>query len=340
MKPDSAANKRWIVQCVLISFLFFSSASGFQQPQECEVSPTSLAGRNQFLSDTLSAGTFSVLTYNIAGLPQLICSAATKRAPSIAEIGRRINPFDIVHVQEDFNYNKYLYNSGNTHPFRTPTKGGVPFGDGLNTLSKYPILATQRIAWNHCTGADCLTPKGFTYSRLQISGSAFIDFYNVHANAYNHPAAAAARRENIKQLSSFIRHRSKGQPVIIMGDLNGHYSYFYDNVQHLLTENNLSDAWVELMHQKHMPRPKRQLPDPKILDISAQSESIDKILYRSSDQIELTPSAYNLRAQSFLDGFGNPLSDHHPVSLLFSWELKRCERQIQKTADFVSKRTW
>ncbi len=334
-------NKRWLVQCIFISFLFFSSASGFQQTQEFEVSADSPTLRSQFICDTLGRGTFSVLTYNIAGLPQLICSAITKRAPSIAEIGRRINAFDIVNVQEDFNYNKYLYNSGNSHPFRTITKGGVPFGDGLNTLSKYPIFDTQRIAWKHCTGADCLTPKGFTFSRLQIAANTYLDLYNVHANAYNHQAAAAARRENIKQLSSFIRHWSKGKPVIIMGDLNSHYSYFYDNVQHLLTENNLRDAWVVLMHQQHMPRPEMRLPDPKILDINEQSESIDKILYRSSDQIELTPSAYNLEAQSFCDGSGNPLSDHHPVSLLFSWKLKPSERQIQKTADdLVSNRRW
>ena len=138
------------------------------------------------LPETATSGGFSVLTYNIAGLPEIISSAVTRRAPSIAEIGRKLNAFDIVNVQEDFNYNGNLYNEGNSHPFRTLTKGGVPFGDGLNTLSKYPVHEVRRISWNECTGADCLTPKGFTYSRLEIARNIYVDLYNVHANAYNH----------------------------------------------------------------------------------------------------------------------------------------------------------
>jgi hypothetical protein len=130
-----------------------------------------------------SSGEFSVLTYNVGGLPQIISSAATKRAPSIAEIGIRLNAFDIVNVQEDFNYNKQLYNSGNSHPFRTKTKGGVPFGDGLNTLSRFPVHEVRRIPWNECTEADCLTPKGFTFSRIEIAKNLYIHLYNVHANA-------------------------------------------------------------------------------------------------------------------------------------------------------------
>jgi hypothetical protein len=60
-------------------------------------------------SNVASSGTFSVISYNVAGLPQIISSAVTERASSIREIGGRLNRFDIVHVQEDFNYNKMLY---------------------------------------------------------------------------------------------------------------------------------------------------------------------------------------------------------------------------------------
>ena len=46
-------------------------------------------------------------------------------------------PFDVVNVQEDFNYHADPY-AGDTHAHRTPTSGGVPFGSGLNTLSHLP----------------------------------------------------------------------------------------------------------------------------------------------------------------------------------------------------------
>ncbi len=82
-----------------------------------------------------SSGTFSVLSYNVAGLPEGLSSGSPRANTPI--IGQRIRPYDVVHVQEDFNYHASLY-ANNTHPVRTPTSGGVPFGDGLNTLADYP----------------------------------------------------------------------------------------------------------------------------------------------------------------------------------------------------------
>src|SRR5689334_18011256 len=76
-------------------------------------------------------------------------------------IGARLGPYEIVNVQEDFNYHAALY-AADTHPVRTPTSGGVPFGDGLNTLTNYPYVDLERVKWNDCNlnSGDCLTPKG------------------------------------------------------------------------------------------------------------------------------------------------------------------------------------
>src|SRR5690242_6918971 len=82
-------------------------------------------------------GDFTALAYNVAGLPEVLSSASTDRKSSSVEIGKRLSPYDIVHVEEDFNYHAYLYAGDTTHPYRTPTSGRVPFGSGLNTLSKY-----------------------------------------------------------------------------------------------------------------------------------------------------------------------------------------------------------
>ena len=272
------------------------------------------------LSDSSGFGQFSVLTYNIAGLPEIISSAKTRRAPSIATIGERINQFDIVHVQEDFNYHDALYQKGNKHLYRTKTKGGIPFGDGLSTLSRFPISAVQRVPWIDCTGADCLTPKGFTFSRIQVAQHSFIDFYNIHSNAFNDPKAARARRANIEQLSAFIQKNSADHAVIVMGDLNGRYSFAADNIQNLLINNGLQDAWVLLNRNGQLPTPSAALPKKDIMHLTNDSESIDKILFRGSKNLVLTPSDYNLQSRIFANEAGTPLSDHLPVSLMFSWK--------------------
>jgi hypothetical protein len=117
-------------------------------------------------SDFPIVDTISVMSYNIAGLPQGISSGDPVNNTS--EIGRRINAYDIVQVQEDFNYNQFLYGTAR-HPFKTTPSGPVPFGDGLNTLSRYKITHLKRLKWRDCNGTDCLTPKGFTYSQIEIA---------------------------------------------------------------------------------------------------------------------------------------------------------------------------
>ncbi|MEU4876457.1 endonuclease, partial [Streptomyces sp. NPDC021608] len=78
-----------------------------------------------------ASGSFSTLTYNVAGLPSALSSASTPRDTSTTAIGRRIAPYDVVHVEEDFNYHSYLYAGDTAHPYRTPTSGGAGIGSGL-----------------------------------------------------------------------------------------------------------------------------------------------------------------------------------------------------------------
>jgi hypothetical protein len=177
-----------------------------------------------------SSGTFSVLSLNVAGLPEGLSSGNPKANTPI--IGQRIRPYDIVHVQEDFNYHASLY-ANNTHPFRTPTSGGVPFGDGLNTLANHPYSDFIRDKWDKCNGTDCLTPKGFTWSRIRIAEGVLVDFYNVHSNAGDNEADLAARRANISELSRFITANSAGNAVVVAGDTNTRYTRTGDNIREL-----------------------------------------------------------------------------------------------------------
>ncbi|MCF0041508.1 endonuclease [Dyadobacter fanqingshengii] len=291
-----------------------------------------LIGKDSFMKDE-TEGQFSAISYNIAGLPAIICSAKTPRASSIAAIGKKLQDFDIVHVQEDFNYHSQLYDGDDVHNYRTETKGAVPFGDGLNTLSKFPLSNVVRVKWNDCTGADCMTPKGFTYTRVQLALNVFIDFYNVHSNAYNTLKAASARRENIKQLSDYIRKHSSGNAVVLMGDLNGRYGFFYDNIQLLTTENGLQDAWITHQKRGKMPEALKIIPAANILNLTDSSETIDKIFFRSSPTIELKTISYSFLNRLFNNKEGLPLSDHHPVSAQFAWHLKPEHKHLSAHSD-------
>jgi endonuclease/exonuclease/phosphatase family metal-dependent hydrolase len=265
-----------------------------------------------------TSGQFSVLTYNVAGLPEpLSGSDPAKNTPLI---GARVRDYAVVNVQEDFNYHAALYAADN-HPHRTPTSGGVPFGDGLNTLSAYPYSDFTRVKWSQCNGTDCLTPKGFTHARLRLAEGVYVDLYNVHANAGSTDADLAARRANITQLSQYVTRNSAGNAVIIMGDTNTRYTRTGDNIRDLVRANGLTDAWVERVRAGVEPAAGAPALVCDPANVTETCEVVDKVFYRDNAHIDLTATSYRNDHASFLDPDGKPLSDHYPHAVDFSWRL-------------------
>lgn len=279
---------------------------------------TGLAGTGATPAAAATGGSFNVLTYNVAGLPEGLSSGNPETNTPL--ISPRLAGYDIVNVQEDFNYHAALY-AGDNHPYRTATSGGVPFGDGLNTLSDYAFEDFERVKWNNCTGTNCLTPKGFSLARVRLAEGVFVDLYNVHTNADDTDDALAARRANITQLSSFIQTNSSGNAVIVMGDTNTRYTRSGDNIRTLADENGLTDAWVQLAKGGTRPT---QGADALLCPTTAPTngcEVVDKVLYRGSDLLSLNATRYNNEWTSFLDSAGGNLSDHFPHTVDFSYTL-------------------
>ncbi|MFE6939288.1 jacalin-like lectin [Streptomyces chartreusis] len=265
-----------------------------------------------------ASGSFNVLTYNIAGLPLGLGDSDPETNTPL--IGQRLGPYDIVNVQEDFNYHASLY-ANDTHPYRTATSGGAAFGDGLNTLSDHPFEDFERVRWNDCTGTNCLTPKGFTLARVRLAEGVFVDLYNVHTNADSDDAALAARRANVEQLSDFIQANSAGNAVIVMGDTNTRYTRTGDNIRTLVAENGLTDAWVQLVKGG---TPPAAGGDALLCDATAPAndcEVVDKVLYRGSELLSLNATGYNDDWAKFLREDGKHLSDHFPHTVDFSYTL-------------------
>ncbi|WBP91434.1 endonuclease/exonuclease/phosphatase family protein [Kitasatospora cathayae] len=267
-------------------------------------------------------GSFSTLTYNVAGLPQVVNSSSTERQRSTTAIGARLAPYDIVHVQEDFNYHAFLY-AADSHPNRTATSGGAGIGSGLNTLSGlgYDGDDFERVKWKDCQldSGDCLTPKGFTFMRTRLAEGVYVDFYNLHANAGTEPGDEAARAANLAQLTGYIRTHSAGNAVVVMGDTNTRYTRADDTIAAFAADNRLTDAWVQLERGGVAPA---RGADPLLCDQNAPTDTceiVDKVLYRSSPLVSLTATSYANKHADFLDGSGKMLSDHDPVAVGFTW---------------------
>lgn len=270
------------------------------------------------------SGTFNVLTYNVAGLPESLSSASTPRDTSTTAIGQRLSPYDIVNVQEDFNYHAYLYAS-DTHPYRTATSGGAGIGSGLNTVSNYVWDGDdfERAGWNSCQldSGDCLTPKGFTFMRERLAEGVYVDFYNLHTNAGTNDGDEASRADNLSQLTTFIGTHSAGNAVVVMGDTNTRYTRSADTIAEFAAANGLTDAWVKLIRGGTAPA---KGSDALVCDQTGATvpntcEVVDKVLYRSSKLVNLNATYYNNEHSSFLTSDGLMLSDHDPITVRFSW---------------------
>ena len=264
--------------------------------------------------------TLSFITYNVAGLPEVLSHGDP--AHNTSEIGRRLSPYAVVAVQEDFNYNHFLYGT-DKHPFRTSWSGPVPIGDGLNVMSNYKISDLKRNKWDACNGFDCLTPKGFTYNKLQIVEGATIDIYDVHANAGQDEKDHLARQSNLFQLYHYIETHSQGQAVIIMGDFNSRYSYIGDTAE-IFYQLGFTDTWMDYT-RKNLGFPSK---NNKNTDTVCESqpgtfmcETEDKIFYRSSDKIKLNLIHFDRPKNEFMRD-GKDMSDHIPVTSDFEITVK------------------
>lgn len=268
--------------------------------------------------------TFKVLSLNVAGLPAILSSSD----PSVntVQMSPLLNNYDIVSVQEDFAYHSDLMSQVTELPYQTEHSGNVPFGDGMNILSRFPIYLETRYKWNDSygfinNGADQMTPKGIIYTSIEIEPGFFVDVYNLHTDAGSDEGSYEARRSNMLQLGALIQERSVGKAVIVIGDTNSRYTRAEDNFETAVLEPcGLTDAWVELKCGGIAPEDGEALfnyDNPN----SSTHEVVDKIWYRSGKNVELQADFYALLDTEFTDAAGEQLSDHYPITATFSYTL-------------------
>ena len=282
-----------------------------------------LLGNCLVASAASATGSFSVLSYNVGGLPALLSSSANP-ATYTPIIGSKLYAYDMVNVQEDFNYHASLY-AADTHPYRTATSGGAGIGDGMNFVSKFPFNDTDRETWTQRSGlfgngSDQLTPKGFMYNQVEIADGIYVDVYNLHTDADTDPGSEAARRSNLSQLASYIEQYSQGHAVLVFGDTNCRYTRTDDNLKALFVDRlGMKDVWVEKIRNGNYPSMGADALVGTAGSTSAGNEVVDKIFYRSGAAVSLTPTSYKVENTYFTDSNGNQLSDHYAISANFTY---------------------
>lgn len=280
---------------------------------------------------TATSGTFTALTYNVAGLPPGV--SKSRPLQNMPRISGHLDGYDLVLVQEDFFFHPLLAVSA-THPHKSePRIGSRIFSrefldlflsfpslnvdrifaiaggdritsDGLNFFSRFPFEGFERHTWASCSGVtglsnDCLASKGFTWARHTVAPGVTLDVYNVHADAGRRDPDVAARRAQFQQLAAFIALRSVGQAVLVGGDTNLQAPVPAD----------------EEILQAFMAATGTRIAGRTLGD----RDLVDRFFYRGSPTLVLEPVTHG-EAAEFVDGNGAPLSDHPAIRAEFRWD--------------------
>ena len=268
-------------------------------------------------------GEFTVLTYNISGMPFPLSGGPWPRITNTLQIGTRITDFDIVNVQEDIAYHPFLIANA-LFPDRTAPEVpgwawpvGVPFSDGLNSLSAYNIESLHRQSWTD--RPNLLNPGGFTYTRQHIPGGSSVDVYNVDTSGGSLTAA------EIDQLSTFIGAASIGRAVIVTGDFGQLYSDPGQVLAGFTAANGLTDAWVQVEYGGVVPT------DALNCAYDDGCEQRDKIFYRdaaplnpgdpATSPVRLQAMSYTNEGLNFRNDAGVDLSAYRPQSVTFGYSV-------------------
>ena len=295
--------------------------------------------------------TFSVATLNVDGLPQKILvvnvNADGPGAVGTARIGKYLmkKGYDIVCMQEDFNYHDVLIPWMEDDYANDTWSGDIGVEgrdidflhlqnhrfecDGLCTFWKKDITleSTERTPWNASFGKfshalDDIITKGFRRYEVTLANGLSLLVYNMHMDASDDKDELEgkdakdkeARQVQWQQLRDEILSRLDTRPIIIMGDMNSFYGQ--DNVKAAFIDaiNNsgkgtVTDVWVELQN-------KGLFPETKDDGISG-GEVLDKILYvNPASGTQIKAVSMKLDIDGYLQD-GKPLGDHYPLTATF-----------------------
>ncbi len=272
------------------------------------LSSTMLALSGCDIAEELPAsGSFSALTYNVAGLPEGLNDDQTPEV-NIPQISPKLNAYDLALVQEDFAYTNEL-RADLEHAYESyPLEEHERFvNDGLNRFSDLPFdPEVTRVRWVDCNGvtdasSDCLANKGFSIASHKLAEGVQLTVVNLHGEAGGGPDDVTVRARGYQQLADYLNEHHAGEALLLAGDTNLHgFDEANEDepvLQALLDDTGLADACRSL---------------------ECGAEHIDRFLFRSSDALSLRVDSWAV-AEEMVDEQGAPLSDHEAIRIDVGW---------------------
>ena len=305
-------------------------------------------------SAATDGGEFTVATLNVDGLPTSIWIIPSN-PDGPGEEGTKIvsqylakKGYDIIGVQEDFNYDSELRSALEEDYDYGLWQGGLD-ASGVNWLAlwktkfdtdglrvfwrkKHQLESEEAVAWtvsngkfDHCW--DDMVTKGFRRCEMTLDSGLRLVVYDMHLDAStdsdeqsgNDVGDRAARRRQWYQLRDSVMARLDERPVIVMGDMNSLYPR--DSIQAIFIDPinatgryYVSDTWVEF--EQGGVYPEVGSGDRHVA--YGNGEVLDKILYINPlDGQRLKLEDFRIEYDYVWDD-GTPMGDHFPVSARFS----------------------
>jgi len=277
-----------------------------------------------------AASTFTAATLNVDGLPESILFISINEGGPGSSGTKLISSYlnnqgyDIVAVQEDFNYHSELISNISGYTWGTH-RGKVSSlsndTDGLGFATRDAAASQSNESWTQfststSTDGNQYIEKGYRYYTVTLANGDVIDVYTTHMDAGD---ATSSRQAQLQQIANAIlSNGNTDRPKIFLGDTNCRWTRedikanFFD----LLTGTyDVSDVWVELSRSGLYP----SVGDPTI-----GSEVVDKIIYinpKGTNVKKLNPLSYDRDSDGYVDSSGNALGDHAPVVVTFGLGL-------------------
>lgn len=196
--------------------------------------------------------TFTVLTYNIKGLPAFIAQGYEESR--FGEIGRILaerqkkgDGPEIVLLQESFVDRTAELRELAAYPFTAKGPDSVRslgVDSGLYILSKFPILEQKNRAFGEslCEDWDCYANKGVQFARIQLPGVPFtLEVFNTHMQASR--SFDGVRRKQVEVLAQFVKENHReGSAVIFAGDFNFRPALGEGSYKDFLAKTGLKNA--------------------------------------------------------------------------------------------------
>lgn len=168
------------------------------------------------------SSTLNVASYNLWMLPS-ISSSITARA---SLMNHNLSGYDVLTLQEAFSSDReILFDAlADEYGYKTEVIGGnsnAMYDGGVVTFSRHPIIETDSLVFEHCSGTDCYADKGVVYTKIDKAGEIY-HIFNTHLASFNTPAAKRLRRLQLGLLRTFMLTKAipSNEAVIYAGDFN------------------------------------------------------------------------------------------------------------------------